>query len=361
MERLRVGVIGYGYWGPNLVRNFSVCPQTNCVAVLDFSPERRAAAERQFSHLKAVGTLDELLALGLDAVAIATPVGTHYPLAKACLEAGLHVLVEKPLADDVNHAQELVAIADRCGKVLMVDHTYLFGSPVRRIKEIIEYGELGDLYYVDSIRINLGLFQHDVNVIWDLAPHDLSIVDYILELEPRSVSAWGCAHTKSAMEDVAYVNMDYGDQLLANFHVNWMSPVKVRQMIFAGSKKSLIFNELNVTEPIKVFDRGIEIGESQEASRKLQVGYRSGDVWSPFIEPKEALQTMVAHFADCIRRGATPLSDGQLGLRVVRYLEAATRSIRAQGGRVVLSHGRQSNGASNGRSRHEFLANSAGR
>jgi predicted dehydrogenase len=354
-------VIGYGYWGPNLVRNFSTCPQTNCVAVLDASQDRRAAAERAFSHVKAVGTLDELLALKLDAVAIATPVASHYLLAKNCLESGLHVLVEKPLADGVEEAQALVELAEQCGKVLMVDHTYLFGNPVRRIKEIIEYGELGELYYVDSIRINLGLFQHDVNVIWDLAPHDLSIVDYILELDPRSISAWGCAHTASGIEDVAYVNMDYGDQLLANFHVNWMSPVKVRQMIFAGSKKSLIFNELNVTEPIKVFDRGIEIGENPEANCKLQIGYRSGDVWSPFIEPREALQTMVSHFADCIRRGAAPLSDGRLGLRVVRYLEAATRSIRAQGGRVVMSHGRQTHGDSNGRSRYDLLAHSAGR
>lgn len=359
MNKLRIGVIGYGYWGPNLVRNFSVCPLTQAAVVLDASPQRRAAAETMFPHVKAVATLEELLDARLDAVTIATPVATHFPLAKQCLEAGLHVLVEKPLADSVEHAEALLRVAEASQRVLMVDHTYLFNAAVRRIKQIVDNDELGELYYVDSIRINLGLFQQDVNVIWDLAPHDLSIVDYILGHNPRSISAWGCAHTPSGIEDMAYLNMDYGDQLMANFHVNWMSPVKVRQMIFAGAKKSLIFNELNVTEPIKVFDRGIEV-EQSEANRKLQVGYRSGDIWSPFVESKEALQTMVTHFAECIQTGATPLSDGQLGFRVVRYLETATRSIRAQGGRIVLPQ--RHNGASHvGAARNELLANSAGR
>jgi predicted dehydrogenase len=224
----------------------------------------------------------------------------------------------------------------------MVDHTYLFSNAVRRIKELLEYGELGDLYYVDSVRINLGLFQRDINVVWDLAPHDLSIVDHLIGGEARSISAWGCAHADPAIEDMAYVNVDYGEQLMASFHVNWLSPVKVRQMIFAGSRKSLIFNELNTTEPLKVYDRGIELGEgSEEERRRLMVSYRSGDVWSPHIEPGEALQAVAAHFAECARDGKQPLSDGRLGLRVVRLLESATRSIRAQGGRVVLTSGSQ--------------------
>lgn len=358
-NKLSVGVIGYGYWGPNLVRNFSLCPHTQAVAVLDARAERRAAAERMFPHVRGVASLEELLDLRLDAVAIATPVGTHYPIARQCLEAGLHVLVEKPLADSIEHAEALVDLAERCGRILMVDHTYLFSPAVQRIKSLVDGDELGELFYIDSVRINLGLFQQDVNVIWDLAPHDLSIVDYILGDVPRSISAWGGAHTPSGMEDIAYVNMDYGDKLMANLHVNWMSPVKVRQMIFAGARKSLIFNELNVTEPIKVFDRGIELATSAD-SRTLQVGYRSGDVWSPYIEAKEALQSMVTHFAECIRAGQPPISDGQLGLRVVRYLEAATRSIRAQGGRVVLPT--KSHGAAHvGFPRRELLANSAGR
>ena len=261
-----------------------------------------------------------------------------------CLEAGLHVLVEKPLAASVTEAQALVELAARHERVLMVDHTYLFSNAVRLIEQIVAGGELGELYYVDSIRINLGLFQHDINVVWDLAPHDLSIVDHVLKRNPRSISAWGCGHADDNIEDMAYVNVDYDERLMASFHVNWLSPVKVRQMIFAGSRKSLIFNELNPTEPIKVYDRGIEVGQSLDERRKLMVNYRSGDVWSPHIEPGEPLQAAVGHFAQCIREGMAPLSDGNLGLRVVRLMEAATRSLKAQGGRVVLSNGVNSNG-----------------
>lgn len=336
MDKLRVGIVGCGYWGPNLIRNFSACPLTEVAAACDASPARLEAVQRSNGHLRLVGSLDELLEIPLDAVAIATPVSTHYELARRCLEAGRHVLVEKPLAAAVHEARALVELAERLGRVLMVDHTYLFHSAVRRIKEIVDSGDLGDLYYIDSIRINLGLFQRDINVVWDLAPHDISIIDYVLGLEARSISAWGCAHADHGIEDMAYVNVDYDDRMLANVHINWLSPVKIRQMIFAGSRKSLVFNELNATEPIKVYDRGIDLGEDDEDRRQLLVSYRSGDVWSPHIEPGEALQGVVTHFAECIRGGRTPHSDGRLGLRVVQILEAATRSIRAQGGRVVL-------------------------
>ena len=350
MEKLKIGIVGCGYWGPNLVRNFSSCPLTEVAAVCDANPARLEAFGRTHGHLKLVGSLDELLEMPLDAVAIATPVSTHYPIGKRCLEAGLHVLIEKPLAASVEEALALVELADRHGQILMVDHTYLFNNSVRKIKELVDSGELGDLYFIDSIRINLGLFQHDINVIWDLAPHDLSIADHIIGSEARSISAWGCAHADRGIEDIAYVNVDYGDRMLANFHVNWLSPVKIRQMIFAGSRKGLIFNELNTTEPIKVYDRGIELGEATEGAEgrhKLLVGYRSGDVWSPHVEPSEALGGMVAHFAECIRDDATPISDGRMGLRVVRQLEAANRSVRAQGGRVVLSQGNTINGKTN--------------
>jgi predicted dehydrogenase len=352
MDRIKVGVLGCGYWGPNLIRNFATCPQTEVVAACDSSPARLEAIGRSFSQITRVGSLEELLALGLDAVAIATPVSTHYPLAERCLNAGLHVLVEKPLASSVSEARALIELAARCGRVLMVDHTYLFSNAVRRIKAIVDAGDLGDLYYVDSVRINLGLFQHDINVVWDLAPHDLSIVDHVLGREPRSTSAWGCAHADPNIEDLAYVNVDYDDRLLANFHVNWLSPVKVRQMIFAGSRKSLIFNDLSKTEPIKIYDRGIEMGEGPDERRKLMINYRTGDAWSPHIESGEPLQAAVSHFAECIREGKPPLSDGWLGLRVVRLLEAATRSLRAQGGRIVLSNGSQgafANGVANSR------------
>ncbi len=338
-ERLKIGVIGAGYWGPNLVRNFAICPQTEAYAICDANPVRLEAIGRSYGHLIQVASVDELLNLPLDAVAIATPVSTHHELARKCLEAGLHVMVEKPLASSVAEAQELVDLATRQGRVLMVDHTYLFSNAVRLIDKLVSAGELGDLYYVDSVRINLGLFQHDINVVWDLAPHDLSIVDHVLKRNPRSISAWGCGHADSDIEDMAYVNVDYDDRLMASFHVNWLSPVKVRQMIFAGSRKSLIFNELNPTEPIKLYDRGIELGESLNERRKLMVNYRSGDVWSPHVEAGEPLQAAVAHFAECIREGKTPLSDGNLGVRVVRLMEAANRSLKAQGGRVVLPSG----------------------
>jgi predicted dehydrogenase len=346
MDKVRVGIIGCGYWGPNLIRNFSSCPLTEVAAVCDADPQRLQAVQQTFGSLKLTSSLDQLLELPLEAVAIATPVSTHFPLAKQCLERGLHVMVEKPLAATVAEAQALVDLAGRRQRVLMVDHTYLFSPAVRLIRERIEAGELGDLYYVDSIRINLGLFQRDVNVIWDLAPHDLAIVDHVLGCDARSISAWGCAHADAGIEDVAYVNVDYGDRMMANFHVNWLSPVKIRQMIFAGSRKSLIFNELNATEPVKIYDRGIEIGSNVEERHRLLVNYRSGDILSPHVVPAEPLQGAVRHFAECIRAEQTPISDAQLGLRVVRLLEAATRSIRAQGGRIVLTNGAYGNGAS---------------
>jgi predicted dehydrogenase len=346
MPKSRVGIIGYGYWGPNLLRNFTACPDTEVLAVCDASPARRAAVSRAYPGLATVASVDELLELPIDAAVVATPVSTHFPIAMQCMEAGRDVLVEKPLAGTVREAQVLTDRAAKLGRVLMVDHTYLFNNAVRRMKELVDSGELGDLHYVDSVRINLGLFQNDVNVMWDLAPHDLSIVEYLLGVPARSISAWGCAHADPGIEDVAYVNVDYGDRLMANFHVNWLSPVKVRQMIVAGSKKSLIFNELNPSEPLKVYDRGIDISESEET--RLRVGYRTGDMWSPHIEPGEALQAVVSHFAECIRERVEPLSDGRMGVRVVRLLEAATRSIRAQGGRLVLSAGLGSSHADEG-------------
>src|SRR5512135_1210099 len=349
MDKIRVGIIGCGYWGPNLIRNISSCPSTEAVAIYDACPARLEAIGRTYNHLQLSGSLEQLLEQPIQAVAIATPVSTHFSLAERCLEAGLHVLVEKPMTSTAHEARVLIDLASRQQRVLMVDHTYLFNNSVRRITELVEYGELGDLYYVDSIRINLGLFQHDINVIWDLAPHDLSIVDYVLGGDARSISAWGCAHADRNVEDIAYVNVDYDERMLANFHVNWLSPVKIRQMIFAGSRKSLIFNELNTTEPIKVYDRGIELGEGAEDRHRLLVSYRTGDVWSPHVESSEALQGVVAHFAECIRDGKAPLSDGELGLRVVRQLEAATRSIRAQGGRVVLSNGARTHGSADAR------------
>lgn len=348
MKKISVGIIGCGYWGPNLIRNFSACPRTEVSVVCDASAERLEKIKQSFGHLNTVTTVDEMLDTpGLQAVAIATPVSTHFALAKRCLEAGLHVMVEKPLAASTREAQTLVDIAAKQGRVLMVDHTYLFSNSVRKIKDLIENDWLGELFYIDSIRINLGLFRHDVNVVWDLAPHDLAIVDYVLGHSARSISAWGCAHADPNIEDIAYVNVDYGDHLMASFHINWLSPVKIRQMIFAGRRKSLIFNELNTSEPVKLFDRGIDVAGNTEEEHRLRIGYRSGDIWSPNIEQGEPLQAAVSHFAECITSDIPCVSDGKMGVRTVQLLEAATRSIRAQGGRIALTNATFANGNGN--------------
>jgi predicted dehydrogenase len=335
--RLGVAVIGCGYWGPNLIRNFVTCPTTRLVMLCDQDPSRLQQAVVLCPGAEAVSDAAQVFANPhVEAVAIATPVGTHGPLATAALRAGKHVIVEKPLATSEREAESLVRLAERMGRTLMVDHTFIHSGPVRKMKELIDTGELGDIYYIDSVRINLGLFQKDINVLWDLAPHDLSIVEYLVGRLPRSLSAVGSSHACSDQEDVAYLNLDFGTGLLASFHVSWLSPVKIRHIIIAGSKKSLVFNDLNPWEPIKVYDRGITVAESPEARRGLLVSYRTGDIRSPYVEPSEPLQNMVRHFAECIREGKKPLTDGEAGLRVVRILDAAQRSIKAQGGRITL-------------------------
>jgi predicted dehydrogenase len=332
-----VAVVGCGYWGPNLIRNFTTCPASNVVMVCDQDRARLEKGTTFCPRAELVQDFRQVLAHpDVEAVAIATPVGTHAPLADAALRAGKHVLVEKPLATSPKEAEDLVRLADARGLTLMVDHTFIYSPSIRRIKTLVDAGELGDIYYVDSVRINLGLFQRDVNVLWDLAPHDLSIVDHLLGRLPRSVAAMGSCHTGAEQEDVAYLNLDFGGNLLASFHVNWLSPVKVRHLIIGGSKKGLVYNDLNAWEPIKIYDRGITVAEDTESRRGVLISYRTGDVCSPHVEPAEPLQNVVSHFADCVRTGKRPLTDGQAGLRVVRILDAAQRSIKAQGGRITL-------------------------
>ena len=336
---ISVAVIGAGYWGPNLIRNFMACPDTKLVAVCEKDPARLKQVLAPYPAVDTLTDVTELLKrTDIDAVAIATPVRTHAPFAIAALEAGKHVLVEKPLADSVSDAERMVALADKRGLTLMVDHTFVYSPPVRKIRELMDAGELGELCYIDSVRINLGMFQHDVNVVWDLAPHDLSIVDFLLGRLPRSLSAFGACHTKGKtdIEDVAYLNLDFGDGLLASFHVNWLSPVKIRHFILGGAKKSIVYNDLDLSDKIRVYDRGITTSEDPEARRGILIGYRTGDVWSPHIDQGEPLQAMVRHFAECIRDKKRPISDGESGLRVVKILEAAERSIKAQGGRITL-------------------------
>jgi predicted dehydrogenase len=334
---IEVAVVGYGYWGPNLVRNFMECERTRVSVCCDTDRERLARARRRFPTVDGVTDFEEVLRRpGVRAVALATPVHTHYDLARRALEAGKHVLVEKPFTTRVEDAEALCALARRQGLVLMVDHVFVYSPAVLKMKELIDSGKLGRLFFIDSVRINLGLFQHDVNVVWDLAAHDLSIVDFLLERPPRSLSATGGAHAGQDIEDVAYLNLDYGEGLLANFHVNWLSPVKIRQMIVGGSERSILYNDVDESEKIKVYDRGIDVGDDPDKRHQLLIAYRSGDVWAPRVSGPEPLARLAAHFADCIAEGTRPVTDGETGLRIVRILDAAQRSIKAEGQRVTL-------------------------
>jgi predicted dehydrogenase len=332
-----VAVIGCGYWGPNLIRNFSTCESTRVLAICDRDRHRLHFAAANCPQAKLTQNIEEIFGNPeIEAVAIATPVSTHAPLSLAAMEAGKDVLIEKPMADNVRDAERVVNRAKELQRTLMVDHTYVYSPAVRKIKDLIDSGKLGEIYYIDSVRINLGRFQSDINVLWDLAPHDLSIVDYLLGRLPRSLAAIGVSHTSSDLEDVAYLNLDFGRLLIATFHVNWLSPVKLRHLIVGGSRSSIIFNDLNHAEPIKIYDSGIQIDYSSEVRFGVLVSYRTGDIWSPNVSRDEPLQNVVRHFADCIRNGKPPLTDGEAGLRIVRLLEAAQHSMKAQGGRITL-------------------------
>lgn len=333
-----VGIIGLGYWGPNLVRNFQAL--LGPCAVFGYDRDRARAAEVARAHpgLKLLDDADALLSHPqIDAVAVATPVGTHYALARAALESGKSVLVEKPLCTEVGEAETLIDLSCRRGKVLMVDHTFVYSPAVQKLRELVSSGEVGRVRFIDSVRINLGLVQPDVNVVWDLAPHDVSIADYLLGRLPQSVAAVGAAHTRSGVEDLAYIHLDYGEGLLAHVHVNWLSPVKLRSTLIGGSRRSIVYNDLEPVEQIKVYDCGVELrADDGEGRRQRLVDYRTGDVWSPHVGRDEPLRRVAAEFIDCCRSGRRPLADGEAGLRVVRVLAAAQRSIKAQGVRTAV-------------------------
>jgi len=332
---IRVGIVGYGYWGPNLVRNFSESPRFKVASISDLSSARRAAAEKQYPMAKVVADCKDVLAdPSVDAVAISTPVSTHFEIARAAIEAGKHVLLEKPMTREVGEAQRLVDLAAKHKTTLMVDHTFVYLGAVRKMKELADAGELGELLYYDSVRINLGLFQHDVNVIWDLAPHDLSILDYLVAEKPVAVQATGTKHVAGRPESMAYVTLRYESSFLAHLHINWLAPVKIRQTLLGGTKKMIVYDDLAIAEKIKVYDRGVDVEPSPDVAYQLRVGYRSGDMWSPKIDQSEALKVEVAHFADCVEHGKTPVTDGEAGLRVVRVLAATSKSI-SERGRVI--------------------------
>jgi predicted dehydrogenase len=326
-----IGVIGYGYWGPNLVRNFAEIPGTRVVHVCDLREERLAMIRQRYPAVKTTTRYTDVLDdPQVSAVAIATPVATHFRLSMESLRSGRHVLIEKPLAATVDEGMALVEEATRRRLVLLVDHTFLYSGAVRRIKQLIAEGSLGELYYCDSVRINLGLFQPDVNVIWDLAVHDLAIMDYVLGEAPRAVSATGKSHLFGKSEDVGYLTLFFKHDLIAHIHASWLSPVKVRRMLIGGSRRMIVYDDIEPSEKVKVYDRGVSV-ENGEAGYSALVSYRTGDVWIPQLDTTEALRSECLEFLRCIVDGVRPLSDGEAGVRVLRVLEAATVSAGKQG------------------------------
>jgi predicted dehydrogenase len=334
---IKVGVIGYGYWGPNLVRNFMEANGSTVVAVCDQRSERLVQLQTRYPTIKTVNDSAELFQdPQIDAIVIATPVSSHFELAMAALEADKHVLVEKPLASNSAQATQLVEEATRRKKVLMVDHTFVYTSAVRKIRELITANALGDIYYYDAVRVNLGLFQHDVNVIWDLAIHDLSIMDYVLPSKAVAVSATGISNVPGQPENVAYITLFFEAPQIAHVHVNWLTPVKVRHTLIGGSEKMILYDDLEPSEKVKIYDKGITVSQSPEAVYEMLVSYRSGDMWAPRLDTTEALHTEALHFIDCIENDKRPETDGEAGLRLVRIVEAAEKSLRARGQLVEI-------------------------
>lgn len=324
---IKLGVIGYGYWGPNIVRNFSGHQDCKVIAVCDKNPAALARVLGRHPGVRVTTEVDDIVTSSeIDAVAIVTPVSYHYELAKKALESGKHVFVEKPFTATSVQAEELVELAEQKNLQIMVDHTFLFTGSVRKIKQLVDEGALGPLYYYDSTRVNLGLFQHDVNVLWDLAPHDLSIMDYLIGQEPELVVATGGAHVNN-LENIAYLTVYFPGNVLAHINVNWLSPVKVRTTLVGGQRKMLVWNDLDPSEKIRVYDKGAEVKTEQGVHQAL-VSYRTGDMWAPRVEELEALQLETRYFLDCIKNGMKPFNDGQAGLRVVRILEAAEQSLK---------------------------------
>ena len=331
MNQLSVGVVGCGYWGPNLIRNFFENDRVELRYVCDLIPDKLAKIARRYPTVKATVNYQDLLGDStLDAIVVATPVRTHFRLAQQALSANKHVLVEKPMCMSSMECEALVALADERTKVLMVDHTFAYHGAVKRIKEVMDGGELGDLLYFDSVRINLGLFQSDVNVVWDLAPHDLSIMDYLIGQTPKTVHATGACHAGNGIEDIAYITLTFENNLIAHFNVSWLSPVKVRQMLIGGTKKMIAYDDLTPMEKIRVYDKGISIAEPQNYENHYVnlIQYRIGDMHSPVFDLTEALKIEIGHFVDCVLQGKQPITDGRSGWRIVRILEAANISLK---------------------------------
>lgn len=332
---LKFGVIGYGYWGPNVVRNLNQLEQAKVLSVCDKSAHARQRVQKLYPNVEIMSDPAELISSpDVDVVAVVTPVWTHYELAKAALENGKHIFVEKPFTSNVAQAEELIELAAKRNLKIMVDHTFLFTGAVRKIRQLLDQGALGQLYYYDSTRVNLGLFQHDVNVIWDLAPHDLSIMDYLIQESPEAIVATGQTHL-NGHEDIAFMTVYFPNKIIAHLNVNWLSPVKVRTTLIGGEKKMLVWNDLEADEKIKIYDKGVSV-TTREGLYNLLVNYRSGDMWAPQIEQSEALNRELGYFVNCIIEDRDPINDGKAGRRVVKMLEAASESLRQRGALVYL-------------------------
>jgi predicted dehydrogenase len=332
---VKFGVIGYGYWGPNVVRNLASMDGAHVVSIAELSPAARLRAQKAHPGIHVTADTSELLlSAEIDAIAVITPVWTHYGLTKAALENGKHVFVEKPFTSNTEQGEELIELAAKKNLKIMVDHTFLFTGAVKKISQLLAEGTLGKLYYYDSTRVNLGLFQHDINVLWDLAPHDLSIMDHLIHATPEAIVATGQKHLNSH-EDVAFMTLYFPDSVIAHINVNWLSPVKVRTTLIGGEKQMLVWNDLEADEKLKVYDRGVSIN-SKEGVYELLVSYRSGDMWAPQLEQVEALRKELGYFVECVSSGQDPHNDGHAGLRVVKMLEAATESMKNKGALVSL-------------------------
>jgi len=329
------GVIGFGYWGPNIVRNLATLEGSRIVAIADASPSARVRAQKAYPGVQVTASAAEVIcSVDIDAIAVVTPVWTHYELVKEALQNGKHVFVEKPFTSTAAQGEELINLAQQKNLIIMVDHTFLFTGAVKRISQLLDEGTLGNLYYYDSTRVNLGLFQHDINVLWDLAPHDLSIMDHLIKARPEAIVATGQNHL-NACEDVAYMTLYFPGQVIAHINVNWLSPVKVRTTLIGGEKRMVVWNDLEADEKVKVYDKGVNI-TNREGVYEVLVSYRTGDMWAPQLEQVEALRQELSYFVDCVSSGKEPFNDGCAGLRVVKMLESASESMSKRGSLVYL-------------------------
>ena len=337
MDQVNLGVIGCGYWGPNLIRNFVEISESNVVAVADLSEERLAHIRSRYPGIRTTKDYRDFFDMPLDAVVVATPPVTHFRIAQDCLQHDMHTFVEKPLTLNSRDAQTLVNLADARGLILMVGHTFEYNPAVRELKKIIERGELGRIYYIDAVRVNLGLFQPDLNVLWDLAPHDLSILNYILGRDPISVRAQGAANIFNDKHDVVYLTLQYPNNILAHIHLSWLDPCKVRRITVVGSRKMIVYDDVETLEKIKIYDKGVEALPYTNTFGEFQCNYRYGNVVIPNIRFVEPLRVECQHFLDCIKNHTEPQSSGRVGLKVVKVLEIAERSLRNGGMQEVIS------------------------